>query len=362
MIRIIPARRWRVVSRELLRPILFVLASIVLQSSLCAQIEEARKWYPRSLMTVFQEVIKEPVKSTVKIYCDGYQAALGAVVRSDGHIVTKASELRGKIECQLWDESRKHLARVVAQDSATDLAVLKIDAANLSVAPWASNEAPLVGSWLVTTTLEKGPLAIGVVSVAARRLPPNGALGIQLASDDDLARITDVREGLAAEKAGLKNGDIIRKVDDEVIKSSEQLRKTIRWHYPGDKVKLAIERSGRLLTIEATLGSLTDVLPRDERSEFQNSLGSEGLSERRTGFPMAIQHDTLLKPKECGGPIVDLNGRIVGLNIARAGRVESYALPAATVRDTVDRLLRTELTSTTVGENAAPAKPTSHER
>src|SRR5262249_15691089 len=155
---------------------------------------------------------------------------------------------------------------------------------------------PSVGSWLATNSLLKTPIAIGVVSVPARKLPPNGALGIQLANDEDVARITDVKEGLAAAQAGLRNGDIIRKVDNEDSKGSEQLRKSIRWHYPGDKVKLLVERSGRLQTFEATLGSLTDVLPRDERSEFQNSLGGE-LSERRTGFPLAIQHDSLLKPK-----------------------------------------------------------------
>ena len=52
-------------------------------------------------------------------------------------------------------------------------------------------------------------------------------------------------------------------------------------------------------------------------------------------------------PEDCGGPLVDLEGRVLGINIARAGRVESYALPASVVRETVDRLLQTELTSTT---------------
>src|SRR5690606_17538087 len=55
------------------------------------------------------------------------------------------------------------------------------------------------------------------------------------------------------------------------------------------------------------------------------------LSERRTGFPLALQHDTVLTPQECGGPLVDLDGRCVGINIARAGRVNSYALPASVV-------------------------------
>jgi serine protease Do len=43
----------------------------------------------------------------------------------------------------------------------------------------------------------------------------------------------------------------------------------------------------------------------------------------------------VLAPAECGGPLVGLDGRAVGLNIARAGRVASYALPAADVLDAV---------------------------
>jgi len=343
------------------RLLLATAVALILPATASGQIEEARKWTYSRLMDAFQEVIKEPIKSTVQIYCDGYQAALGTIVRSDGHIVTKASEIRGKIEVQLAHENRRREARIVAQDGPTDLAILKIDAANLPVAQWSSGEAPPVGSWLVTTALTKAPLAIGVVSVSARRLPPNGALGIQLAPDEEVARITDVKEGLAAAKAGLRNGDIIRKVNNDDIRGSEQLRKAIKFHYPGDKVKLLVERNGRLQAFEATLGSLSEVLPRDERSEFQNSLGGE-LSERRTGFPLAIQHDTLLRPRECGGPVVDINGKIVGVNIARAGRVESYALPASTVREAVERMLRTELTSATVSETAAPAKSSGHER
>jgi serine protease Do len=62
------------------------------------------------------------------------------------------------------------------------------------------------------------------------------------------------------------------------------------------------------------------------RSEFQNSLGGE-LSNLRTGFPTILQHDSVLAPEECGGPLVNLDGKVVGFNIARAGRVESYAIP-----------------------------------
>src|SRR4051794_409268 len=103
----------------------YTAAALWIPASLFGQVEEARKGaYSRPLMNSFQEVIKEPVKSTVQVYCDGYRAALGTIVRSDGHIVTKASELRGKIEVQLWNENHRREARIVAQDGPTDLAVL----------------------------------------------------------------------------------------------------------------------------------------------------------------------------------------------------------------------------------------------
>ena len=36
----------------------------------------------------------------------------------------------------------------------------------------------------------------------------------------------------------------------------------------------------------------------------------------------------MLQPWLCGGPLVNLDGEAIGLNIARAGRVTTYALPA----------------------------------
>jgi serine protease Do len=124
-------------------------------------------------------------------------------------------------------------------------------------------------------------------------------------------------------------------------------------HRPGDRVELLLKRDGSEQTLSATLGSRSQ-LTHGDRAEFQNNLGGQ-LSERRAGFPLAIQHDSMLRPADCGGPIVDLDGKVIGLNIARAGRVESYALPAALVRDTVKKLLQTHLTSTPAAESVKAA-------
>ena len=57
---------------------------------------------------------------------------------------------------------------------------------------------------------------------------------------------------------------------------------------------------------------------------------------------MILQHDSVLKPSECGGPLVDLDGKVVGINIARAGRTETYAIPSEVVQVTNGTLSRAD--------------------
>ena len=61
-------------------------------------------------------------------------------------------------------------------------------------------------------------------------------------------------------------------------------------------------------------------------------MGSE-LSDTRNGFPLALQHDCPIEPNACGGPLVNLDGEVVDINIARAGRIKSYALPAHVIQE-----------------------------
>lgn len=289
------------------------------------------------VLAAFRDVVKDPAQSTVRIFSDGRKAALGAVVDSRGFVVTKASELKGKIECQLQD-GRRVTADIVGKDPAVDLALLKIDATKLHTIAWADSPDAAVGSWLITPGLEIDPVAIGVVSVGARKIAaPSGALGVQLDQKDDVARIEKVMPESAAERAGMQNGDTVLKVNGKEIKGRQNLIETVRSFMPGERIEVIIKRGEKDVTLVVTLGNLATLFHGNDRAEFQNNLGG-ALSERRAGFALAIQHDTVLRPADCGGPIVDLDGKCLGINIARAGRVESYALPASLVRDVVEKL------------------------
>ena len=98
--------------------------------------------------------------------------------------------------------------------------------------------------------------------------------------------------------------------------------------------KLTVTRDDTNLEITAKLGRRADL--DIENSDFQSFLGGD-LSVRRTGFPTVLQHDTFLLPQHCGGPIVDLDGRVVGINIARAERIASYALPAKEIQPWIEQ-------------------------
>jgi putative serine protease PepD len=86
-------------------------------------------------------------------------------------------------------------------------------------------------------------------------------LGVEDAATASGARITDgakvseVNTGSAAANAGLKSGDVITKVDDHLITSSDGLVATIRSYRPGDEVTVTYERDGATHTIRATLDS-----------------------------------------------------------------------------------------------------------
>jgi putative serine protease PepD len=79
-----------------------------------------------------------------------------------------------------------------------------------------------------------------------------GGLGV---STDTGAYIDSVVAGSPAEAAGLKKGDVVVGFDDSTIASAGELIINVRGHLVGDKVKLAVNRSGEQITVDVTLGA-----------------------------------------------------------------------------------------------------------
>lgn len=319
--------------------LLTAILLLVGSEALAQQLAKSHLKNGYSTRFAFRDVVANAGRSTVRVLADGEEAALGTIVSADGFVVTKSSQLAGEaLVCQLQD-GRDLDAELVAVDRDWDLALLKIEASRLRPVQW-SERQPEVGQWLATPGSGELPVAVGVMSVLPREIrTERGVLGVQVDSETDGgAAISQVFPNTGADRAGLRPGDVVLRVADTVIDSGTALTETIRKFRPGDSLNLLVRRGDAELDVRATLGDrLTDLF---SRGGFQNRLGGE-LSLRRSGFPSVLQHDTVLKPEHCGGPVVDLTGRAVGVNIARAGRTESYAIPRAKLLEIVERLRST---------------------
>jgi Do/DeqQ family serine protease len=73
------------------------------------------------------------------------------------------------------------------------------------------------------------------------------------------ALVSGVTAGSAAERAGLRRGDVILSVDGHPIANSNALRNRIASTKPGTKVALTVMRDGREQSLTATLGELAAV-------------------------------------------------------------------------------------------------------
>jgi serine protease Do len=332
----------RILTRSSSRRLGLLLAGImVLGTAAPAPAQELQKNSP-SVLSAFRSVVAQASESTVRVLCEGKDAALGTILSEDGWIITKASELKGAPSCKLKD-GRTFQAKLVGVEELNDLAMLKIEAKNLRPVEWRESRYAEVGNWLASPGTGSDPVAIGVVSVATRKplrneLPMSararkaGFLGVTLQESEDSAKIGTIQARSPASKAGLKVGDVVLKVEGLKITGPGNLVETIQRFDPGKVIVMEIKRGNEVKELKATL----EKRPTD-RSDFQNNMGSK-LSDRRDRFPTILQHDQVIKPSDCGGPLVDLDGKAVGINIARAGRVESYAIPTESVLALVNDL------------------------
>jgi len=96
------------------------------------------------------------------------------------------------------------------------------------------------------------------------------------------ALVAKVVPGSAAEKAGIKTGDVILKLNGDVLSDAGDLSAKVGMARPGDKATLEVWRDGSLHTIVATLGSASDdmVASADDDQSSPSDRGRLGLAVR----------------------------------------------------------------------------------
>jgi serine protease Do len=90
------------------------------------------------------------------------------------------------------------------------------------------------------------------------------------------ALVSNVEKGSPADAAGLRSGDVIRKVDGQEIVSSGDLPALIGQRTPGSKVELEIWRDGSAKDITAKLGDAAEkgsIVAKNDEGAGQGKLG-----------------------------------------------------------------------------------------
>jgi len=85
--------------------------------------------------------------------------------------------------------------------------------------------------------------------------------------------VTDVEPDSPADKAGLKQGDIVLKLNGKDVRSNEFFRNTVSLMAPGTKISLTIFRDGKEKEISVEVGSLSKSKFAAEMSDIGKKLG-----------------------------------------------------------------------------------------
>ncbi len=112
---------------------------------------------------------------------------------------------------------------------------------------------------IMAQIIDKGSVTRGFLGVSLQPVDKDIADAFNLSKPEG-ALISEVIKDSPAEKAGLKQGDIIVEYNKQHIKSLQSFRNEISLMAPGSIIKLKVNRKGQILTLPVTLGTSNDTL------------------------------------------------------------------------------------------------------
>lgn len=284
--------------------------------------------YERENSSVLRElhpIVSGVRASTFEVINPTYWVSVGTVLTSDGYAITKASELEQDQPLKArFGRDKTVSATIVKIDTENDLALLKLEEGTYQPIHLHAAE-PQPGQLLLSVGVREPIMTLGVCSCEARSLLERNRGQIGVVPEEAPGGIAIYRVQNAAYRAGLRDGDVIMSIQGREVKKVPEFVSLIRKYRAGDELIVKTKRGDSVLDFTVKLGNSRNMSVDAPRYEAMNLLGSIN-SQRSGSFPWAMQHDSPLLPEQCGGPLVNLSGDVVGVNIARAGRTASYAL------------------------------------
>ncbi len=227
---------------------------------------------------------------------------------------------------------------VVKRDKQNDLIFLKADkdiSGGIDIDTIQKNEAQL--GTVVMAILPNGKYQKGIVGNKSIILEKNSSspyLGVSVLFKSSPATVTVVKPGSPAALAGIQAGDFIVAINHAPIRQANEFLPELGKYWAGDEITIDWLRGDQTFSKSIKLINKPFVASKHPVDRF---IG--GSSERRDGFKEVFTHDVVLLPNQCGGPLFSIDGKFLGINIARYSRAVSLAVP----RNFIVRLLKGEV-------------------
>jgi serine protease Do len=281
----------------------------------------------------------------IKSIIDGKeQQILGTVLSLKGltikqslankNILVSKSSMVGEAPVTVQHNGEITKATVIARSRINDLVLLTVDKSlgdgiKLEISKADTIAFNQLGTLLISPRPDSAA-RIGVLGSMLLNLPKITSYGYIGAATDiknDKLVFTFIQPNSAAQASGLQTGDIIQTVDGNTVYDQLDFLKALQKYSAGDSTIIKIIRDGKEYTKPVVLK-----YPPLKTANHPAELFAGGKSIRRDGFNKVFVHDSAIKANECGGPLLNANGQLIGINIARLSRTSTVAIPANTLK------------------------------
>lgn len=254
------------------------------------------------------------------------------LIDAAGRLVSKSSRVGTTPVIKLRTGDRLS-TRVLRRNQEHDLVLLQCEALrgreglSLERPDTSVESSQLSRGQMLLSPDPRGPGFVSVVGSAdfgSER--SRGYLGVRMQQSEGKVVLQGLDPRGPAAKAGLRKGDILVSLNGTQVTNNADVTRFMKKHQSGRSIGVVVERDG------LQLGKRIRLSQRDVKRHAADFL-SGGKSQRRDGFEIVFTHDATLQPSECGTPVCDITGQVVGLNIARHSRAQCYAVPVRAVRD-----------------------------
>lgn len=276
---------------------------------------------------------------SVVYVCRGNKlVAMGTVVGL-GQVLTKWSDIAGMNGylrvCSVQGDF--HDTSVLGGSAEHDLVLLSVPTLQARPLDFSQSKEGKEGEFLLTV-LPNGQVGdFGVISVSARSLRDEDMPYLGVVADASVlsggVMVAEVQLNSGAHQAGILAGDKIIKMNGKEVDGPFAMRMALKGCRPGESVLTEWSREGKFYSGEVALGArprMAQFAP--ARLEAMNSMGNP-MSARRQNFPWVIQSDMTLDPVHAGAPVLGIDGKVMGIALSRAGRTETYILPAPLIAE-----------------------------